>query len=368
MQRHLTLFAALLLLVPTGLSAQRTGTFLEPTPDEGTTRVAQRGANFLEIGVGARARGMGDAISGLVTGAISTYWNPAGLGSVESFDVAFSYLKLYDDLDIDHGFAAVALPLFGGAAAVSYIRLNSGDILRTNEPNPGGGSNIAGDFFSWSSQAVGVSYGRRLTDRLQVGFTGRFISEGITQATISWWSVDVGTMFNTGLYGITLGATLANVGPSAGYEGGLITTRVNTDQAFPFSLPVVFKATEYTLPTTFRFSVVSSLIGGPDALLAANPNHDLTLAADLNDATDTDLQMSLGLEYSFNQLVYLRAGKKFVNEGRADFRSFGHALAFGGGLRLPVLGRTLSLDYAYTSMGDDLQNVHAFSFELGGSN
>lgn len=367
MQRHLTLVAALLLLGPSGLAAQRTGTFLEPTPDEGTTRVAQRGANFLEIGVGARARGMGDAVSGIATGAIATYWNPAGLASVDQFDVAFTYLRLYDDLDIDHGFAAVALPLFGGAAAVSYIRLNSGDMLRTDETNPGGGSQQLGNFFSWSSQAIGLHYGRRLTDRLQVGFTGRFISEGITQANISWWGVDVGTVFNTGLYGITLGATLANIGPSAGFEGGLITTRINTDQAFPFSLPVQFKSTQYTLPTTFRFAVVSNLVGGPEALLAANPNHDLTLAADLNDATDTDLQMSLGMEYSFNQLLFLRVGKKFVNENNADFRSFSHALAFGGGLRLPVLGRTLALDYAYTNMGE-LQNVHAFSFELGGSN
>jgi hypothetical protein len=366
MRKHLRLFGALLLAVPTTVWAQRTGTFLEPTPDQGTSRVAQRGANFLEIGVGARARGMGDAFSGLASGAIATYWNPAGLSTSEKFGAAFSYLRLYDDLDIDHAFAAVSVPMFGGAAAISFIRLNSGDMLRTTENDPGGNNQFTGQTFSWSSQALGIHYGRRLTDRLQVGVSGRFISEGISQASIAWWGVDVGTVFNSGLYGITLGAVLANVGPRARFEGGQIARRINTDQAFPFTVPVRLTTTEYTLPTAFRFSVVSNLVGGADALLSPSGRHDLKVAWDLNDATDTDIQLSVGAEYSFNRFIFLRAGKKFVNEGQAaEFRSFSHALAFGGGFRLPVLGQWVGMDYAYTNMGE-LQNVHAFSFELGG--
>jgi hypothetical protein len=365
MHRHLTLLAALLL--PGVLSAQRTGSFLEPLPDEGTTRVAQRGANFLAIGVGARARAMGDAFTGLASGAIATYWNPAGLGSTDHFTAAFTHQALYDDLDIDHSFAAIVLPLFGGGVGVSYIRLDSGDIPRTDEANPGGATDASGgDSFTFTAQAVGLHYGRRLTDRLQVGFTGRVITEGISQASISWWSLDVGTMFNTGLYGIRLGAALANAGPHARYEGGQIETRVNTDQAFPFALPVRFASTEYTIPTTFRFSVVSDVMGGADALFAPGGKHDLLLVGEFNDAVDTDVQLAVGGEYSFNNLIFLRAGKKFVNEARDDFRSFGHALSFGGGFRLPVGGSSLSLDYAYTNM-TDLQNVHAFSFQFGGS-
>lgn len=365
MHRHTTLLAALLLL-PGSLAAQRTGTFLEPLPTDGTTRVAQRGANFLEIGVGARARAMGDAYSGIATGATATFWNPAGLGSVEQFTVAYSYLDLYGDLGITHHFASVALPMFGGAAAVSYIGLNSGDIPRTDEVNPGGGSQAAGEFFTFTSQAIGLHYGRRLTDRLQIGFTGRVIQEGISQANIGWWGLDVGTMFNTGLYGLSIAATLANVGPSARYEGGAIVARITTDRAFPFSVPIRYKTSAYTLPTTFRFAVVSSLMGGPDALFAPGGKSDFRIAAELNDAVDTDIQVSVGAEYSFNQLIFLRAGKKFVNEAYSDFRSFGHALSFGGGIRVPLLGSRLSLDYAYTNMGE-LQNVHAFSFEFGGS-
>jgi hypothetical protein len=108
-------------------------------------------------------------------------------------------------------------------------------------------------------------------------------------------------------------------------------------------------------------------MGGPDALFTPGGVHDFKVAAELNDAVDTDIQMAVGAEYSFNQLVFLRVGKKFVNEGYDnEFRSFGHALSFGGGLQVPLFGSRLSFDYAYTNMGE-LQNVHAFSFELGGS-
>jgi len=365
MHRHTALISALLLL-PGGLAAQRTGTFLEPLPTEGTTRVAQRGANFLEVAVGARARAMGEAYTGIASGATATFWNPAALGSIEKLTLSYTYLDMYGDLGISHQFAAAALPLFGGAAAVSYIGLNSGDIPRTDVSNPGGGNQGTGEVYTFSAKALGLHYGRRLTDRLQVGFTGRYVSEGITQATVNWWSLDFGTMFNTGLYGMTIAAALANVGPTSRYEGGLITTRITTDQAFPFAVPVRFKTTGYTLPTTFRFALVSSLMGGPDGRFQAGGPHDFKLAAELNDAVDTDIQMAIGAEYSFNQLFFLRAGKKFVNEAHSEFRSFGHALSFGGGLQLPVFGSRLSLDYAYTNMGE-LQNVHAFSFEFGGT-
>ena len=366
MHRRLTLFVAAVLLLPGVLSAQRTGTFLVPESDEATTRVAQRGANFMEIGIGARARAMGDAFTGLASGATATYWNPAGLGSVEAFTVAFTHQALYADLGIDHNFAALALPMFGGAMGVSYINLNSGDIPRTDENDPGGGAAAAGEFFSFVSQAIGVHYGRRLTDRLQVGFTGRIITEGISQASITWWSLDFGTMFNTGLYGLRIGAALANAGPQARYEGGLITTRITSDEEFPINLPVRLQTTRHTIPTTFRFAVVSDVMGGADALFAPGGKHDLMIAGEFNDAVDTDVQLAIGGEYSYNGIVFLRAGKKFVNEARDDFRSFGHALSFGGGFRVPLLGSGLAVDYAYTNMGE-LQNVHAFSFELGGS-
>ena len=74
--------------------------------------------------------------------------------------------------------------------------------------------------------------------------------------------------------------------------------------------------------------------------------------------------LSIGAEYSYRNLLFLRAGKRFANEANADFRPGSYGLSYGGGLRLPLVGRHIAFDYAYTSMGD-LANVQIFSFELG---
>lgn len=363
--RRIVAVVALALLGAGELTAQTQGEFLTPQADEGTTRVGARGANFLEIGIGARALGLGGAYTGLASGATAMYWNPAGIGATEGLTAAYSYSPLYGDLDITHHFAAVAIPLFGGGAGVSVIQLSSGDIPRTDEAYPGGDNPAYGGTFTYSGSAIGLHYGRRLTDRLQVGFSGKMIQEGLTDAKASWWALDFGTLFNTGLYGVTLGAALQNIGNSASMTGALTKTRIETTEAFPFDVPVNFAIESYQLPMTFRFAVVSDLVGTADALFAPGSSVGMKLALDMNDGVDTDLQSMLGLEVNIRDLAYLRGGKRWVNERNdEEFRSFSHGLSFGGGLHLPLLGRVLSFDYAYTSMGE-LQNVQVFSFELG---
>jgi hypothetical protein len=365
--RRIIAIAVLASLAGGELAAQTQGSFLTPTTDQGTSRVAARGANFMEIGVGARGQALAGAYSGLASGATSMYWNPAGLGGTEGLVAAFSYAPLYGDLDINHNFAAVAIPLFGGGLGVSLIQFSSGDIPRTTEDYPGGGDPLYGANFNYTGQSIGLSYGRRLTDRLQVGGSAKLIQEGLTDAKASWWALDFGTMFNTGLYGLELGAALQNVGNSAAMTGSLTKTRITTREAFPVSQPVNLAVDDYQLPMLFRFSVVSALAGSPDALFAPGSNVGAKLALDLNDGVDTDLQSALGLEVNVRNLVYLRAGKRWMNEQLPegqDFRSFSSGMSFGGGLHLPVFGRYFSFDYAYTNMGE-LQNVQVFSFELG---
>lgn len=62
--------------------AQDVGPGLEPDPEAGNTRVATRGANFLEIGIGARALALAGAGATLHPGVFSMYWNPAGLAAM----------------------------------------------------------------------------------------------------------------------------------------------------------------------------------------------------------------------------------------------------------------------------------------------
>jgi hypothetical protein len=345
-------------------SAQTQGTPLTPSPKQPASRVGTRGANFLEIGVGARGQALAGAYTGLATGATSMYWNPAGLGATSGLDVVFSRSDLYSGLGITHTFAGVVLPLFGGGLGVSYNKLDSGEIPRTDEQNPDGGDVQFGNVFSWTGTSVGLHYGRRLTDRLSVGFAGKTVTEGMNGAATNWWGVDIGTQFSTGLYGISVGAALTNVGSASRVEGSLITRRVSTPAAFSVDLPVRYTTTPAQLPTSFRFSVVQRLAGGSDGLMMANGSHNMQLLLELSDAVDSDLQSALALEYNYRNVLYIRGGKRWVNEADASFRSGGYGLSWGGGVRLPLGARRVSFDYAYTNMGD-LSNVQVFTFEFG---
>lgn len=366
MRRAFALLSAALLLVPCRTAMGQTdGTILLPDPANPVTRVGTRGANFLEIGVGARALALAGAYTGLAEGVTALYWNPAGIAELEGPAAALSIAKLYGDLGIRHNFAGGVLPLgSNGAFGIALTQLSSGDIERTTEAFPEGGDPAFGSTFQYTATAAGLYYGRRLTDRLGLGIGIKFATEGIDNAKASYFGLDIGTKFRTGLYGTHIAASLSNLGGSSRFRGPAIE-RFSFDNFRPGPTPVEFSTTELQLPTLFRFSIRSDLVGASDALLAPNPQHNLLLLMDMTDAIDTDVQLTLATQYSFRDMIFLRAGRRFVNEKQTEFRSGSFGFSYGGGVKVPVGGgRRFSFDYAYTNMAD-LKNVQVFSLEFG---
>ena len=179
MRRFSASLAAALLLVPCGaLVGQGTGTVLLPDPQNPTTRVGTRGANFLEIGVGARGLALGGAYTALAEGVTALYWNPAGIAELEGPAAAFSIADLYGDAGISHTFAGGIMPVgSNGAFGIALTQLSSGDIQRTTELFPDGGDPAFGNTFSYTASAAGLYYARRLTDRLGLGVGVKFATE-----------------------------------------------------------------------------------------------------------------------------------------------------------------------------------------------
>jgi hypothetical protein len=363
---HRSLAAVALLVVSGGsLLAQGTGTVLLPVPENPTTRVATRGANFLEIGVGARGLAMAGGYTALAEGVTALYWNPAGVAELEGPAAAVSIANLYEDADISHNFVGAVLPLGGaGVFGIALSQLTSGDMQRTTEEYPDGGDPTFGSTFSYKASSAGLYYARRLTDRLSLGVGLKFATEGIDDAKASYVGLDVGTKFRTGLYGTHIAASLSNLGTSGRYHGSAVE-RFSFDDFRPGATPVEFSTQALQMPTLFRFSVRSDVLGTSDALFGTNDQFNMVAILEATDAIDTDVQTLLGFQMGFRELVYFRAGKRWTNEKDTEFRGFSHGAAVGGGLRLPVgSGRRLSFDYAYTGMSD-LQNVQVFSVEFG---
>lgn len=350
------------------LPAQTSGTGLRPEPTEPNTRLATRGANFLEIGVDARAMAMAGAYTALAEGTSALYWNTAGIAEEARFGVSVSSAQLYGDFDIRHLFGGVVIPLGDGAVGVSVTSLSSGEITRTTEEFPEGGAPEVGATFEWTAQAAALHYARRITDRLLAGAAVKVAREGVTDANAQYVGVDVGIRFRTGLYGTTLGGSLSNVGSSGRMRGPALERRFQASEVFVGGgiAEVEFNTRPMEMPTIFRFSVMTDLVGGADALVTPSARNSLIAVVDFADAIDTDLQTAVGVEYSYSELFFVRLGKRWVNERRTGgFREASHGLSFGGGLRVPVLGETpLYVDYAYVNMGE-LDNTQILTLRLG---
>ncbi|NTV53254.1 MAG: hypothetical protein HGA76_09630 [Candidatus Firestonebacteria bacterium] len=118
----------------------------------------------LYLGTGAQASALGRTgatESGTVAAAD---WNPSGLGQVPRMALLLQHSPLY--AGALHDTLAFAYPLLDwGTVAVSWMRLELGDIERRDADNLPGGN------FGFLEQQVSVSYGREIWGPLSLGLT-----------------------------------------------------------------------------------------------------------------------------------------------------------------------------------------------------
>lgn len=98
---------------------------------QGSSRYA--GA-FLELGIGARAMGMGDAFASVANDGSAFYWNPAGAAALPRTEVSGMYASLFKGL-VRHFHAGFTRPLYGAAAvSINWVRLSVPDIPQYYSP------------------------------------------------------------------------------------------------------------------------------------------------------------------------------------------------------------------------------------------
>ena len=363
--RRLIASAVFLVLSAKGLHAQ--GSVILPNPNEGSSRVGTRGANFLHIPVGARQQGLSGAAVGSSEGPGALFWNPANLAGLTGVSVFVSRMQLFGNSGITNTAGAVSLELGQGAVGFGIVQYSSGDIQRTTERAPDGDDPAFPGVFAWRGTALSAHYARNLTDRLSAAFGGRYASEGIEFAKSGYFGIDLSTRFRTGLYGLTVAAALSNVGSTGQFSGPAvgeaITAPRNNGQATGRNLPINYETQDALMPTVFTFGVLSNLVGNAEALARTSVSHSLSAEVDFSKAIDSDLQAAIGVEYGFRKSYFLRAGKRFFNEQHSPWQ-FSDGLAFGGGARIPLMSRILSVDYGFVTLGE-LRNNQVFSFEIG---
>ena len=161
-------------------------------------------ASFLDIPVGAGPASLGGAYTALAENGYAPVWNPAGLGFVALTEVAAQHLSYLES--IRYEFLSFVHPL-GAASAfgISAQYLSSGDIPETD--------NFGASLGHFSSHygAYSLALGHAFTERLSVGFSGRYIDAKISDINAHAFSGDVGTMYRVSSR-LTLAAVAANMG------------------------------------------------------------------------------------------------------------------------------------------------------------
>ena len=328
------------------------------------SRVGTRGANFLEIGLGARAVGMAGAYGALAEGFSGLYYNLAGSAELTSVAAGINHAELFGKDGLQFTWGGALIPVFGGAVGLQIGQFGSGNMLRTTYDFPQGGDPAAGREFSYTASTATLSYARRVTDRLNVGGGVKYASEGLTDVRARYTGVDVGVKFRTGLLGSTIGASLTNLG-SRGQFTGTGLTRNTFDELREGLVRVAVQTKPADMPATFRFSVMSDVAGRPESILPqAYRGVALRAVADFSQSVDTDLQFALGAEMSLRNLVFFRFGHRFMNEQHDEYQPHHRGTGIGGGIRLPVSGRAVQFDYAWSGAGELPASNH-FGFEFG---
>src|SRR5262245_35135752 len=128
---------------------------------------------FLKIGVGARAEGMGGAFVGVADDATALYWNSAGIARIEPDKSELSlnhawWLASTSFEQLDYVFHLKKIP---GAFGFNVRALTMPEMPVTTAYQPDG----TGESFDAGYMSGGLSYARSFTDKFSAGVTGNFI-------------------------------------------------------------------------------------------------------------------------------------------------------------------------------------------------
>jgi len=293
-------------------------------PNLGGQRVGTSAAQFLKIGIGARAMAMGEAYVAIANDASALYWNPAGISQFNQNSAFFTYNQWFTDIKVTYAGGVFHLNPANSLGAFCAA-LSCDDMLETTELQPFG----TGRYFSYGDLLVGLTYARNMTDKFSFGITFKYLQETMAELTLRSVLFDLGTYYKTGWKSVRFAVAVANFANEIGPEGSF------TYQNLQNQTIKVTKFQKFSPPIIFRIGLAGEVF--------QKNQHKLTTTVQLNHPNDNSENLNFGSEYWFRNLLALRAG--YIT-GRAD-----RDLSFGVGLQIPVGYKRIGIDYSYTNFG-----------------
>lgn len=272
------------------------------------------GAEFLLIGVGARAMSFSGAYTAITDDVNSIYWNSAGLGKIASTEMTFMHNSWFADTNYE--FFAMATPSRIGVFAVGVSYLNLGEFVGRRDQ-----VSLPYSFTAYDMSA-NLAYGLKLTKKDSFGLNLKYIEENIEEIKSTAYAVDLGyqRLINNEL---SLGLSVKNLGSKIKYVEEIL------------NLPLTI-----TAGMAYRIGMV-------------NMEMDL-----INNVYDNATSFSFGTEFAPFEIISFRGGYLFAT-GNSNKDTVGN-ITGGVGLKL---GKDNRIDYAFTPFAD-LNNTHKISLTI----
>ena len=309
---------------------------------------------FLNIGVGGRALGMGNVQSAIVSDATAGFWNPAGLTRLQQ---KHNLVGMHSELfagSIKNDYVSYATPLdTTSALAVSLIRVGVDDIADTRRLIT---NNIISydsiQFFSVADYALLVSYAKKsnLIPGLQLGGNAKIIYRHIGDFANCWG------------FGFDAGAQLERNRWKLGLMAKDITSTFNAWTINSDELRDSYSATGNDLPKNSVEVTLPRLVLGVGRDFKLGNKFTALVATDLDLTFDgkrnvllrtglVSLDPKIGAEIGYGGVVFLRAGLNNLQqyeklEGGDSWKAqpnFGVGVAMKG----------LTLDLALSKVADN---------------
>ncbi|NMM49366.1 hypothetical protein HH304_13225 [Flammeovirgaceae bacterium KN852] len=323
---------------------------------------------YLALGVGARAYGMGEAFQSVASDVYSGYWNPAGLLGINSdqVQVAAMHTSLFSGI-ANYDYAGIAARTDSSTVlGFSFIRLGVDDIPDTRFLYDADGSinydNIR--FFSAADYAFifSVAHIFPKTPNLEFGANVKVLYRNAGDFATAWgFGFDLGVKTSIGNW--DLGATLRDATGTyvAWYHETSLLSQVYaqtgnelSEQSLEISPPRLI------IGANRRFNIGSENFG-------IRPSLDLLLTFDgkrntLISGSFTSVDPYAGLEMDYKNIVFLRAGAGKVQKTKDFDGSESYELTPAAGIGLKI--KNLYVDYALTDVGNVSEALYSHVFSL----
>lgn len=333
-------------------------------------RIGQAGSTQLLINGWAASSGLNGSNTANVRGIEATFLNVAGLAHTAGTEIVFARTNwLAPSGSYINNLGLAQRVSDQGVLGLTVGAMGFGDLEITTTEQPDGGLGT----FRPQFINLGISYGHTFSENITGGVTVRAISENAVNVRAQGFALDAGVMWKTSTKkasesikrdDLKFGVSLKNIGPPMRYNGDGISQKSRIPGS-KYDLTLEQRTDRFEIPSLLNIGASYDM-----KLDKGNETYFNRLTASFNFVSNTFSRniVSLGLEYSWKDIVMLRGGYNFERGAFDDILRTNALSGFAAGasFQLPLSKGSkniIAVDYSFRS-AYVFSGTHSFGLRM----